>query len=455
MIYKKKGIIISLALILLLAAGTVFVLKMNNGNDNGDTDLQAADAYTIVSENTEDLAEITVEAQGFHIKASNSGDFGWTINDLSREDISSEKVYELVFALSNLVSGEKYDAHGDISEYGFDNPTATVIIKKHDNSEIKLTIGDKSPTAGEYFIMREGDENIYAISEYKVETILQPVSYYTEFDRLEFNIADVTRILIERGNEKIELKVKDDIDKFSGVVWEMISPFHGNSNDDYIDDKILGQIEEMDLSLPVEDPDNAFDKNAVSVTLTIAPYDDVTGKYGEEYTEKVLIGRTEGEKTYIKHKNKVYLTSSESVEFAHSSAFNMVSKMQALVNIAYVSSVTVEYNGKTHRMDISRDDSNRYSFKLDGRDVDRNSAQSAYENIISLAVDAVYDGTPASDTVLKITYEGTENTVVEIKKIDNINCVLIRNGQAGFTIRSSKIKEFTKMFDSYVETSDK
>lgn len=455
MIYNKKGIIISLALIALLAVGTVFIIKMNIDTDNSGGNLQTADTYVIVSEEGEDLSEIFVETRDFRIKASNNEDSGWTINDLGNEDISSEKAYELVYVVSNLTSYVKYDAHGDTSEYGFDNPTASVTIKKRDNSEIKLKIGEKSPTSGEYFIMREGDENVYSISEYKAGIITRPISYYTEFDRLEFNIADVTRVLIERGDEKVELKVKDDIDKFSGVVWEMISPFRGNANDDYIDDKILGQIEEMDLSLPIAEPDNAFGGSTVSVTLTISPYNDITGEYGEPYTEKFLVGRNEGGNTYIKHKNKVYLTSSESVEFANNPAFNMVSKLQALVNIAYVNSVTVEYDGKTHRMDISHNDNNRYTFKLDGRDVDRNDAQSAYENIISLGVDAVYDGTPASDTLLKITYEGAENTVVEIRKIDDINCVLIRDGQADFTIKRSKIREFTKMFDEYAKTSDK
>ena len=45
--------------------------------------------------------------------------------------------------------------------------------------------------------------------------------------------------------------------------------------------------------------------------ITVKPYDNSTGKYGEEYTETLTIGRTEGDMTYVKYKEQVFKVSSD------------------------------------------------------------------------------------------------------------------------------------------------
>ncbi len=50
--------------------------------------------------------------------------------------------------------------------------------------------------------------------------------------------------------------------------------------------------------------------------------------------------------TYVKYKEQVFKVSSDIISFANDSSYNIVSKLQALVDIiSEVKSVTVEYNG--------------------------------------------------------------------------------------------------------------
>ena len=79
----------------------------------------------------------------------------------------------------------------------------------------------------------------------------------------------------------------------------MVQPYQSGANDDYIDNKILAPIEEISLTTPIENADGGFSEKSPVLMITVKPYDNSTGKYGEEYTETLTIGRTEGDMTYV------------------------------------------------------------------------------------------------------------------------------------------------------------
>ena len=64
--------------------------------------------------------------------------------------------------------------------------------------------------------------------------------------------------------------------------------------------------------------------------ITVMPYDNSTGKYGEEYTETLTIGRTDGDMTYVKYKEQVFKVSSDIISFANDSSFHKFSIINLL-----------------------------------------------------------------------------------------------------------------------------
>ena len=115
--------------------------------------------------------------------------------------------------------------------------------------------------------------------------------------------------------------------------------------------------------------------------------------------------------TYVKYKEQVFKVSSDIISFANDSSYNIVSKLQALVDISEVKSVTVEYNGAEHTIDITHNDSDM-TFVLDGQKVDTKITQAIYKSIVGLAVDGVYKDETLGDTVMKIKYKGIGIRVV-------------------------------------------
>ena len=451
---NKKLLTVVIALIVLFAGATAFLLLTGDKEPDTQGTETEGETYTLFDIPSASLKEVEVNAADFNIKAVNTGDSEWTIDGENAEEISPQKAFGLAGTVSNLMSQNKYEKPDDLSAYGLDNPSITVTLRLKDGTENKLYIGDLSAALGEYFAMKDGDDAVYTVYKHKVDAMLEPVSYYKEFDRLTLNADDIMGVRIKRGTDSINIRIRDDIDEFTPVVWEMTEPYESSANDDYIDGEILDPISGLEFTSPIENADGGFTDNSPEVTLTVLTHDEESGELnGGSYTETFTVGKAEGDNTYVKYGGKVFLVPTENVAFANDSAFNIVSKLQLMENIANIKSVTVEYGGAGHKIEVSRDSNNKYSFKTDGKDADTEKSQTIYESLISLSADSAYTGGDLGETALKITYEGADgsgSTVIEVKRVGDINCAIVKNGKTDFMIRYAKIQGFTEEFDEYL-----
>ena len=350
-----KSIIIAASVIIVLIVGTIVISNIDTSKDNNvDT---TDDLYSIYSADTTDILSVKSESENGTITVKSIGDSEWSVNDMDASEIDSSKAGALVGTISTLSSKNKIEENtADLSQYGLDNPQVTVTVEKKNGQIDKMIIGDLSPTLGEYFVMKDGDNTVYTMYDFKVDTLKKPISYYKEFNRFNINIDNINDIKIVRSDETIEIRILSNINNNTNNVWEMVQPYQSGANDDYIDNKILAPIEEISLTTPIENADGGFSEKSPVLMITVKPYDNSTGKYGEEYTETLTIGRTDGDMTYVKYKEQVFKVSSDIISFANDSSYNIVSKLQALVDISEVKSVTVEYNGAEHTIDITHND---------------------------------------------------------------------------------------------------
>lgn len=453
MIKLSKKMMIAVGAVVLLAIGIAVVINIDTTQQSEEM-AQNENVYTIFSEGTEDIAEVQVNNGGEVIRAVNNGD--WTINDWTTDDVDTNKAYGLAGTVSMLTSKNKIEENPqDLSKYGLENPAITVVVKLKNGNENKLYIGDKSPTLGEYFIMKDGDSSVYTMYEFKVDTLMQPLSYYKDFNRFNINIDDITNIKIERSDETIEIKLIDDIDENTNNVWEMVSPYESGANDDYIDNKILAPLSELSMNVPVDSSiGDINESDEMTVSLTIRPYDNNTGKYSDEYIETFKVLKIDGDKGYVQYKNNIFEVPAEKINFSKDSSFNIVSKLQALVDISKVSSVTVDYDNKSYKMGIEHKDNGETIFTLDDKETNNQLSQQMYKCIAELAADSIYEGETTGETIMKLTYEGlseSDDTVIEFKSVDNLNCAVFRNGKAEFKMKTSKLDEFKEVFDEYVK----
>lgn len=454
---STRNIIITAVVIALLVGGILILNAVDFSSDDNKAASTAQPSYTIYSKDVSDLANVTVTTDDTVIEAINS-DGSWTIQGMDLADVDSSKVYTLVSTVSTISSRNKIEENvTDFAQYGLEKPSISVMISDKNGGADALYIGDKSPTLGEYFIRMNSDTTVYTLYAYKVETILQPLSYYSDFNRFNINIDDITGIKIEREGETVELRIAENISDTVNNVWEMTKPYESSANDEYVDSNILAAIEKLTFNLPLTDGGNyGTDNPKTKITLTVKPYDSTTGKYGKEYTETFGIGNTANGKAYVGYNGKIYEVDASAVEFANASAFNILNKLQALVDISVVKAFTVTADNKSDTVEISRSGDDM-QFKLRGEEVDQKTAKTMYQAMISLAVDGTYRGENLGETVLAIDYKtlkSGDDVSIEFKSINDLSCALVRNGKAEFTIKKNKIEEFVKLWNEYVkETS--
>lgn len=447
-----RNLVIMGVVIVILAIGIAVVSKYAITPESEDTAASMSKSYTIFSGDAADLSAVTVQRPDETIEAVKS-DGEWTISGKDKADIDSSKVYTLISTVSTIISNHKIEENvTDFAQYGLDKPAMTVLINVDGNVN-ELYIGDKSPTLGEYFIRLNDDTTVYTLYAYKFDTLNQPLSYYSDFDRFSVNIDDITRIKIVRDSETIELKLADNIAETTNNVWEMVKPYETTANDEFVDNNILSAIDALSLNVPVTDGSYGTDTPTASVMLTVKPYDNTTGKYGSEYTEQFNIGKTSNSKTYVSYKGKVYEVDASAVEFVNSSSFNILDKLQALVDISRVQSVKVISGSAENTIDVIHGDDDM-AFKLNGSDTDYKTARNMYQAMISLAVDGVYKGETLGDTYMEFDFTGIkseDNVKIEFKSINDLSFALVRNNKAEFTIKKNKVEEFEKLWNEYLK----
>ena len=205
-----KSIIIAASVIIVLIVGTIVISNIDTSKDNNvDT---TDDLYSIYSADTTDILSVKSESENGTITVKSIGDSEWSVNDMDASEIDSSKAGALVGTISTLSSKNKIEENtADLSQYGLDNPQVTVTVEKKNGQIDKMIIGDLSPTLGEYFVMKDGDNTVYTMYDFKVDTLKKPISYYKEFNRFNINIDNINDIKIVRSDETIEIRILSNI----------------------------------------------------------------------------------------------------------------------------------------------------------------------------------------------------------------------------------------------------
>lgn len=116
-------------------------------------------------EDTSVISGLSYQLEGETVKLFKSEDGNWESENDKSLKIDSNAVESLIVAELTTITGEKVETESeDISPYGFDAPTNTIVITKTDGTSDTLIIGSQNEFNTEkYYLMVEGDENVYVV----------------------------------------------------------------------------------------------------------------------------------------------------------------------------------------------------------------------------------------------------------------------------------------------------
>lgn len=241
---KKKIITLVgvLTALIVLIAACVLIIKFGPKNSSGDT--AATDDNIAVSQvGAENIVSFSFcnEDTGFEtLRFDRNSSNEWHYSE--KEDFPLNQSYVTVMAktlaeidASRVISS---DEAGELSEYGFDNPSLTVWFKEKDGTEHTFLLGNRNETTENYYFKMSDDDNVYLIDG----TLKIGFMYnlYDLFDKEQFPLVETSsykHVDIKNGDKHIQFNavVEDDAEQYvkddyieKDITWYVCS---GDSND--------------------------------------------------------------------------------------------------------------------------------------------------------------------------------------------------------------------------------
>ena len=421
-------------------------------------------------------ATVTIGNESYTIETLADGAYG--MKGAPDFTLIQSKASALASSLTYMLYDSAIEAPEDLSAYGLAEPKARVTAAYTDGTSRTFLLGDQSPTGYRYYLMEEGDPDVYIVysSVGTNFTVTRRQMHVAQLPQLGLeNILSVS--LTPRGKDTVEAGYRSDLQSLGISILWLTSP-------------VVYEADSVRIETYFTDITNirlkGFEADAQAGELSRFGLDDpryhltVMGQdaAGSPVTAlELLIGDDkDGESTYarIDNTSDVYLLSRASLAFlADISAARLIDRFANIVNIAYVDGIQViQPDGKSHEFAIARAPefdaagnpklnangqpvlSER--FTLDGKPAPDTPFRKLYQVVIGTRVDGMIPegSAPAEDArpVLTVKYQlniPRDEEIIEYLPYDADHYAVRRGGVCMFYILKTRVDSISQAIQAY------
>lgn len=176
---KRKALLILWTMVLLLAVGTA-TLAFYQPNAEAEDEQTAVWQITDISVSEVGALAITNSHGTFGVLSYNGALELVTQNEADGEHASVSELRSLVYTVSHLSSSKKLSAPASLAQYGYDSPTATVVLMLNDGSQLTLRLLMQSSMDGGYYLYREDTKELFLLDAATASFLLRSPLDFTE-----------------------------------------------------------------------------------------------------------------------------------------------------------------------------------------------------------------------------------------------------------------------------------
>ncbi|MCD7815924.1 MAG: DUF4340 domain-containing protein [Bacteroides sp.] len=467
---SAKTIIISLVAVIVLVGIFIGVQFLPDADSDDTSSIEETEEYVLVDHVPADVSTIEVENEsGSYTITSYTPTVTTTDSDGTTSESTEATEYTLVgyedmellsgspdalaTDVSAITSTKIVNDGSDTSEFGFDEPRATITTTFTDDTSYTVYLGSDAPSDLGAYIMIEGDSNVYLVDSDAVD------SYTTSaMDLIDTSIND-------------SAATEDD-----GVFTSLV--FGGRHFDGQEVVLEYSEYEAFSAGYVITSPDNTIANeetvtymvNAVrGLTGTSVVYigadDEVLAEYGlddpyvtveAEYPDLTVSYRAsepDDEGTvYLESDGIIYTISQDSIPWVTTTYEEMLPSSVMDPNSSGVSKITVTTEDGEYVLDVEHEttvtttydsdsdtdvetETTTTTVTYDGDEVDIDNFNIFFQNLTSAERNESTDVDESADTVLTIEYEftdGTTGTAVFYEAVNRKHPVLINGTITGY-----------------------
>lgn len=443
----KKGLIILISAIVLLG-GLVLVLNFLDNGKTENAEEKSESSVSMMNFNSE-VTEYTVEnSQGKFSFYKNGSK--WMTDISENIELDQNYVTTSVAKASFLYAQSLIKENADnLSEFGFDEPTATVKLTGSDGSTAKITFGRTTATGSGYYAVVGDSKDIYIVSSDNFNKIAGSLNSYRVKELFSVNADEVTGIEIKSSDYDIVIQQKTDTNKNAGNFssWTMVSPYKKDVNTNIFEENVLNKLN-FDIVDYIDDNPSDYGQYGLGnpkheIKISTEKSDFVI-QLGNDADTNSVYARLPG-------RPNVYTISKDSVEYRDYTPVYLLESLAFSRNITATDSIEF-ISDKKYNMSVT--DGKYY---MNGIQVDENAYKQVFRTLISSVISGEVDSTRVGNRICSYTFNyntGTKSETVGFYEYGDMYAAVSVDGKTEFYVKRSYVDDMIKAVTDLAEKKE-
>ena len=414
---KKRKTLIALAAALAVLLGAYFAVTALTRTADSE------DETVLFSCEADDITGISYTVDGEEIWLVKDSET-WKYATDETFPLDGQKAQALAAAASEVTVTRKLEPKEEKEAYGLKTPKTKITVSLLNGTSAVFEIGNYNATTDSYYMMMEGDNNLYLTSSDIATKFASSLLELASAGQLpeSFENGSVTSVTIEDAENKTQITTPVTMKTYTdGFKWQLNIGDITTFADDEAVSKITGELFSLDLSaLAAYNADEQKLKemgfeNAVNVTVKYTyteKTDDEAEEKKSEGTFALKLVKADEENCYYVHidgDSGVYKCASSDVKsITEASKETLETKKIININIDTVDSMTVEYGGNSYEVTFERTDEETTA-KIDGKRVGKSYLEGFIQDLNLLECEGKAENETQGESELKVTFLRNKN----------------------------------------------
>lgn len=149
-----------MATFLIFLVAAYFGLNTYNNAQKENSETEGTQSFTLTDWNYEDIESFSYDYKEEKNSFTKTEDV-WNYDSDASFDAEESTINAMLRVACTLTAQGYFDAYESLDNYGLDAPQITVSMSFADGSVVKILLGDYNDITEQYYLMIEGDSNLY------------------------------------------------------------------------------------------------------------------------------------------------------------------------------------------------------------------------------------------------------------------------------------------------------